>query len=384
MANLSENYATQLASAVRLTDEMILLQAQQIMEQNLIPDLFNIIPYIVLVLNKERQILYSNNVLFETLGLPSHAKLLGLRPGEVLDCIHADETPEGCGTTEYCSVCGAVLAILESQMTKEPVSKECLLTAKSDSGTKSFELLVYSIPVRAAGDEYTLFIIRDISEEKRKQIFEQVFFHDLLNTSGSLKGFVEIMREAMDLNEVHELSAHADEVVDILIDEINSQKDLIAAENGELKLNLSTFSVKDLILKLVDFYQKNDIVLCPIHICCNEDIMVTNDVVLVRRIVNNMLKNAIEASEEEAVSIGVRKKDGYVEFRVNNKQYIPREVQLQIFKRSYSSKGFGRGIGTYSMKLLGEKYLGGYVDFTSEVDDGTNFVFGLPVSAEEV
>ncbi|MDX9871242.1 MAG: ATP-binding protein [Clostridia bacterium] len=64
---------------------------------------------------------------------------------------------------------------------------------------------------------------------------------------------------------------------------------------------------------------------------------------------------------------------------MHNNQYIPREAQLQLFKRSYSSKGSGRGLGTYSMKLLGERYLGGYVHFISEVHNGTTFIFGVPV-----
>ncbi|MDQ7094830.1 HAMP domain-containing sensor histidine kinase [Desulfosporosinus sp. PR] len=381
MSNLiSDEDETQFAPASRLADDIILGQAEQITKQNLIPNLFNIIPYIVLVLNKERQIIYSNNVLFETLGIASQEKLLGLRPGEVLNCVHSHETAGGCGTTECCSVCGAVLAILESQKTKAPVSKECLLTAEKMNDTKCFELAVYAAPAGVIDDEYTLFIVRDISEEKRRQVFEQVFFHDLLNTSGAVKGFVQIMKESPNLSEVQELSTHANEAVDILIDEINSQRDLIAAENGELKLNLSNFSAKGLVTKLVEFYEKYDTMFCSIEIECDEDLIITSDVVLVRRIVNNMLKNAVEASDGDTVSILIEKKDGYAEFRVHNTQSIPREVQLQIFKRSYSNKGSGRGIGTYSMKLLGEKYLGGYISFSC--NNGTTFVFGVPMKAK--
>lgn len=379
MANVIVNYETQFAPAARLTDEAILSQAEQIKNQNLIPNLFSIMPYILLVLNRQRQIIYSNNALFEMLGLSSQVELLGLRPGEVLNCVYSDKMPGGCGTTEHCSVCGAVLAILESQKTKAPVKKECLLTTKSDNGVKSCELLVYAVPAEVVNDEYTIFNVRDISEEKRRQVVEQVFFHDLLNTSGAVKGLVEIMSQTMNLNEAKELSVNAGEAIDLLIDEINSQKDLLAAENEDLKLNLSSFSAKGLIVKLVEFYLIDDTTHCPININCDEDIMITSDIVLVRRIINNMLKNAVEASDEDAISIGFLKREGFVEFWVHNNQCLEREAQLQIFKRSYSSKGSGRGIGTYSMKLLGEKYLGGYVYFTSEADSGTTFVFGVPV-----
>ena len=54
-----------------------------------------------------------------------------------------------------------------------------------------------------------------------------------------------------------------------------------------------------------------------------------------------------------------------MDFWVNNPAVMPREVQLQVFKRSFSTKGSGRGIGTYSMRLLVSRYLGGSVDFES-------------------
>lgn len=381
MFDLLDELETQFAPAARLTDEDILRQAEEINKHDIIPEIFNVIPYILLVLNQERQIIYSNHSLLAVLGV-SPENVLGFRFGEVLNCVHAAERPGGCGTTEYCSVCGAVLAVLEAQKTKAPVSKECLLTTQSDSGPKCLELAVYAVPAGAINAEYTLFIVRDISEEKRKQIFEQVFFHDLLNTSGAVKGFVEIMQETGDLDEVRELSGHANETIDVLIDEIKSQKELIAAENGQLSLNLSTFSARSLLTGLVEFYRKSDVTLGPIHLHCQEDIVLTCDLVLVRRIVNNMLKNAVEASEGDEINLWVEKKQDYVEFRVHNNQYIPREAQLQLFKRSYSSKGSGRGLGTYSMKLLGERYLGGYVYFRSEPQSGTSFVFGVPIRPE--
>ena len=97
-----------------------------------------------------------------------------------------------------------------------------------------------------------------------------------------------------------------------------------------------------------------------------------------KRILGNMIKNALESSEiGEAVIIGCKKvllKDcEYVQFWVNNQSVIPRSVQLQIFQRSFSTKGGNRGLGTYSMKLLGERYLDGHVGFTTHEKDGTTF-----------
>jgi signal transduction histidine kinase len=57
---------------------------------------------------------------------------------------------------------------------------------------------------------------------------------------------------------------------------------------------------------------------------------------------------------------------------------MPKEIQLQIFARSFSTKGQGRGLGTYSVRLLTEKYLKGKVWFKSSEKQGTTFYICIP------
>ena len=71
--------------------------------------------------------------------------------------------------------------------------------------------------------------------------------------------------------------------------------------------------------------------------------------------------------------------EGGVRFTVRNEGVIPPMVQEHIFQRSFSTKAqYGRGLGTYSMKLLGERYLGGKVSFVSNAECGTVFSLELP------
>jgi sensor histidine kinase regulating citrate/malate metabolism len=51
-----------------------------------------------------------------------------------------------------------------------------------------------------------------------------------------------------------------------------------------------------------------------------------------------------------------------------------------IFQRSFSTKGFGRGLGTYSIRLLTERYLKGSVSFTSSALSGTIFRVRYPLA----
>jgi signal transduction histidine kinase len=71
--------------------------------------------------------------------------------------------------------------------------------------------------------------------------------------------------------------------------------------------------------------------------------------------------------------------DKDVSFHVWNHQAIPPRNRLRIFQRNFSTKSdSGRGLGTYSMKLFGETYLGGEVGCVSSETDGTTFHLRLP------
>ena len=104
------------------------------------------------------------------------------------------------------------------------------------------------------------------------------------------------------------------------------------------------------------------------------------DPTLLRRVVGNMVKNGLEGSaENETVRLSCQSSKTGIEFLVHNPQFMPRHVQLQVFQRSFSTKGKNRGLGTYSMKLLGEQYLRGKVSFTSYPEGGTTFRIWLPL-----
>jgi signal transduction histidine kinase len=109
------------------------------------------------------------------------------------------------------------------------------------------------------------------------------------------------------------------------------------------------------------------------------DAQFSSDKILLQRVLINILKNALEATARGGiVTIGCALSENGIKFLVHNDGFIPRDVQLQIFQRSYSTKGSGRGMGTYSIKLLTEKYLGGKVGFTTDEKEGTVFCAELP------
>jgi sensor histidine kinase regulating citrate/malate metabolism len=103
---------------------------------------------------------------------------------------------------------------------------------------------------------------------------------------------------------------------------------------------------------------------------------------LLGRVLGNMIKNALEAIRPGSrVTLSCQEDDDCVVCRVHNPGVIPPDIQMQVFQRSFSTKAAqGRGIGTHSMKLLGERYLYGKVSFASRDPDGTTFWIRLPKS----
>ena len=212
-------------------------------------------------------------------------------------------------------------------------------------------------------------------------MLEHIFFHDILNSVGALQGLADLLPRLTD-QEKDDVAADIFQVCERLVEEIKSQKELVAAENGELHVELSLISVPQFLRELVGMYHGHDVsrgreIHLDPQIC---DIVLVSDRALLQRVLGNMIKNALEACQlGERVSLGCQEQDGRVAFWVHNPGAISQDIQLQIFQRSFSTKGPGRGLGTYSLKLLGEVYLNGEVSFTSSEEQGTIFKIVLPV-----
>jgi signal transduction histidine kinase len=367
----SEEIGTMFAPAEREPDEKILTQYRRFLQNDFSWQLLDTVPDIFLILNDKRQIVFTNRALPELLGYQEREDVLGMRLGEAVNCVHATEMPGGCGTSEFCKNCGAVRAILSSLRGEELID-ECRILRENG---QALDLRVWATPLLVDGERFSTFAIQDISHEKRRRVLERAFFHDLLNIAGGLRGFVELLRESPP-DEVAETREWIYAISQHLIEEINTQKQLAAAENNDLSVRPAPVQSLSFLREVVEAYRNHDvaegrtIVIDPLA----QDVWFVSDVRLLRRVIGNMLKNALEAvAPGETVALSCRNDAEGVHFTVHNPGFIPRDVQLQIFQRSFSTKGNGRGIGTYSMKLLSEGYLKGEVGFTTSPEEGTVF-----------
>jgi len=369
------NY-TEFAPAERENLDVIQDKYHQLLELPEIRAITDSIPDVLMILNSKRQVVYANLRLSELLGIESIDKVLGLRPGEILNCQHSNKNKGGCGTTIFCSKCSAVNAIQQSLIGQISV-EECRII---DHDNNAYDFKVWASPYEYNGNKYSIFAIQDISSEKRRNALERIFFHDITNTAGGLLGISQVIKESPE--EITEFKDILFDIASTLMDEINAQRILVSAENGSLEISNDPVNTLDLLNSVKNIYQ-NHLVAKSKTINIDKDSVDTTfftDHTLLKRILGNLTKNALEAvNEGSAVHLGVRTKDDKIVFWVQNSTVMPFDVQLQIFQRSFSTKGLGRGLGTYSVKLLTEKYLGGKVDFKSNENEGTIFYVELPL-----
>jgi K+-sensing histidine kinase KdpD len=353
-----------------------------------VSSIINTMPELVAILNEERQIIFGNNELLSLLNITDLKFLIGKRPGEALNCVNSKEMDAGCGTCEKCRYCGAVNSILESQATLQKVTKECRITTESGGVHDYMDLKVTTAPFSFQGNQYSILSIEDISDKKRRAMLEKLFFHDILNIVGSLKGVSDLLIRAQnDDKTVGTYIGLVNNLSNELLDEILAQRVMLFAEEGELVPSFGLVNTID-IMSEVSSYLSHHNVSSHKNIYIHEHAysgMIESDSMLLKRIIINMVKNALEAtSKGGTVNMNCKIEESAIIFSVQNPSVMPQEVQAQVFQRSFSTKGKGRGLGTYSIKLLTERYLKGVVGFTSSIENGTEFYVMLPIKSEEV
>jgi hypothetical protein len=348
----------------------------------LISEILEGFPEFVVVLNRNRQIVAFNSKAYSAFNSKVPEQILGKRIGEALNCIHKNALPGGCGTATFCRECGAAKAIKFTWDTHQKVEEECKITGIVDEKEISYEFLVFTQPIQFKNNCYTLFSVKDISSEKRKESLERIFFHDILNTSGAINGLAQLLvRESNDEEKgqlINSLVISSEQ----LLNEILIQREIRHAEEGNLQVNLKDVSVNEIIQSAFELYQNHELAIGRKFTVdfLSEDIKIKTDKVLVVRSLGNLIKNALEASiNNDEVKLYPFLTEDRVYLNVFNSQLIPENVQLQLFKRSFSTKQKkGRGIGLYSVKLIIEQNLYGKVSFVSDVQLGTVFTIELP------
>jgi signal transduction histidine kinase len=326
-------------------------------------------------------LVFANDCFLRAVGRKAD-QVLGHLPNEVLGCAHQSDAQTICDAGLACQFCAVGRPLAECLSSGLAVEGEGrILKSSAVDGDNLADVQLSARPLRIHDQPFVVLVLRDISHEKHRRALERIFFHDILNAAGSLKGLVEVFALDSAGLDTQSLFDDLSMVSTQLVDEIIEQRELSAAEHGEMVVNACAMSVREVISGVVRIVGRHPVA-ANRQIICDEipiDLELISDPTILRRIVGNMLKNACEASPRSAeIHLSVAMLASGVSIAVHNHGAIPPDIQAQLFLRSVSTRGANRGIGTYSMKLLTERYLGGTIGFHSDEASGTTFWVNLP------
>ena len=361
---------------------MTTLQHELFSEGIVSRSLLDAVPNPLLIINQEWRVVYANPAVHALIDKDGENQVKGLSEGEAFHCVHARHGLQEAGKNPCCRICG-VARVLSMSLQGQASSEDCHLACELTGTASNLDLRVWATPLEFHGEKFSLLSLVDISDKFRREMLEKICFHDLLNTLSSIRGFLSILKEEKveDLDEICDL---LERTTQSSIDEITAIRLLDDVVYKDLQVqpeSLESLVFMDLVVKTAERHPaaagKH------LKIAKSDSLLFRTDPRLLRRIINNMIINALEANPAGGnVTLGCTAETDALRFWVHNEQLIPDHIRTQIFQKISSTKGSGRGIGTYSIKLLGEA-LGGEVHFTSSKNNGTIFSLLLRIQPRD-
>lgn len=347
-----------------------------IMANKLATAILDGLPVISMLLNTERELVYGNRALISALHVENVKSLLGLKPGELFGCNHTLSGEKSCGSSKVCQTCGAFKSAINCLDYGES-EEEC--TLNTPNGT--LNLNITSKLINFEGREFILYTMQDISNEKKRLMLERIFYHDILNTAHNISGMAELLMSGDFKDSDDEFLSLLYKASSRMIDEINTHR-LISfdkeIEQVRQKTMVNSFEFfNEMRTEFKSFTNDENL----FHLDNRtETFNFEVNKVLLNRVVTNMIKNAFEAEMLNApVTLGlISMKNKGAMIWVHNPSFMDEDVQIQVFNRSFSTKSNDRGLGTYSMKIITERYLKGKIYFTSKPGSGTTFILEIP------
>ncbi|MDF1567518.1 MAG: HAMP domain-containing sensor histidine kinase [Spirochaetaceae bacterium] len=329
------------------------------------------IPHFAGILDEQGRFILVGDELLDSV-VPLKAKdIVGKRLGDILGCKHASETGLGCGTSVACQFCRANNSIVKSLETNRVISVETSIPVVGQIGGLEYRFTFR--PYHMAGRPVVLLSFQKGIHQSQLEQYERIFFHDILNASGSLVGLLDAFEpNTGDWTLLRRVAEHIQE-------EIQSFAMVSKAQRHELAAYPVMLDVGELMERVAALARIHAPDGVAVKVARIPPSRIESDESLLFRILLNMAKNAVEAcSPGDVVHISFTRSDGRPVFSVSNPGEMGEEEKVSVFRKGVSTKGPGRGWGTYGMKLIGEEVLGGVLSFSSDNVDGTVFRIELP------
>ena len=121
------------------------------------------LPFPVFVVDHDVRILAMNDRASRMVG-PQAEMVLHHRGGEALNCIHAGDSPDGCGHGPSCGDCVVRNSVNAAYAGKALVHQRARLTLRRGDEVREAFVLVSASPFVSGGGTYSVLVIEDLSE----------------------------------------------------------------------------------------------------------------------------------------------------------------------------------------------------------------------------
>ena len=227
-------------------------------------------------------------------------------------------------------------------------------------------------------------------EEERARLFAEIS-HELRTPLTAVQGFVEAIRDGMVqdeavleryLNTIYTQTVHITRLVDDILALSRLEGGTITVEKAPVDLNALAQGVAISMEAMAN--KRNTSILLEKQA---ENALVIGDVDRLEQIIRNLLKNAVAATENGVIRVGVENSHGKVLLTIeDNGIGIASEDLPHIWERFYRVKNQhgsrrqeeGSGLGMVIVKKL-VQLQGGEIDVTSELGKGTTFRISFPL-----
>lgn len=228
--------------------------------------------------------------------------------------------------------------------------------------------------------------------DQLKSAFLQNISHEMRTPMNAIIGFTELMMQGgeaeLDKNYYLEVIHKSTQQ---LLGVVNDVVDISMIESGMVVQNLNTFELN---LMLDDLYKsflpemKERVRLVLHKGQPNDQIYILTDEIKLKRVVINLLNNALKYTHKGKIEFGYRIKDQVVEFFVKDTGIgIAKELHHSIFERfkqveiELARRTGGTGLGLSICKGLMD-VLNGKIWVESEPHVGSTFYFSVPYKKE--
>lgn len=215
-------------------------------------------------------------------------------------------------------------------------------------------------------------------EQAWREMAKQVA-HEIKNPLTPMRLTVQSFERRFDPDDP-EIKEKLNDYTKTLIQQIDTMSSIASAFSNFAKMPAQqneTLNVPKIVKLALDIFNERNI----IFFTEEEEILAIFDRTQLIRVVTNLVKNALQASEEnpqQRIEVSVKTDENYACILIkDNGSGISEENKTRIFEPKFTTKSSGMGLGLGIIKTIIEAYKG-TITFTSQEGEGTTFEVKFP------